>query len=208
MPSNLALWQCLWPIHHVLHIPFFQDRTIWHQGPKNSLLCAEQTTSSSASGWLWTLCVGQMHPNHIVVVLCWESYFQCMEVDGLPSGVPEVPLVPAVTIVGTVIPKIARVAVVEGAVPVVVTTVIVAEIEAVAVMCISSIMDRSAKSSPSGLGTAIAMVSQVSILSVFWLVLMKGVRLPLFYCQLTSLMDSSPLDGSVCSFICICTCTC
>ena len=114
------------------------------------------------------------------------------------SGVPELPLVPAVALVGTVIPQVARVAVVEGVVPVVVTAVIVAEGGAVtAVTSMSSIMDRSAKSSPSGLGTAIAMGSQVSILSVFWLVSMKGVRLPLSYCQLTSIMDSSPLDGSV-----------
>ena len=74
------------------------------------------------------------------------------------SGVPEVPL----------IPQVARVAVVDGVVPVVVTTVIVAEVEAVAVvMSTSSFTDRSAKSSPLGLGIAIAMGSWVSILSVF-----------------------------------------
>ena len=76
------------------------------------------------------------------------------------------------------------------------------------VTSISSIMDSSAKSSPSGLGTAIAMGSWVSILSVFQLVSMKGVRLPLSYFWLTIIMDSSPLEGSVCSFICMCTCTC
>ena len=117
------------------------------------------------------------------------------------SRVPELPLFPAVAFVGTVIPELARVVVVESVVPVVVTTVIVAEGGAVAaVTSISSIMNRSAKSPPLGLGTAIAMGSQVSILSVFQLMLMKGVRLPLSYCWLTIIIDSLPLDGSVCSF--------
>ena len=117
------------------------------------------------------------------------------------SGVPEVPLIPAVALVGTVIPEVARVAVVD-VVTVALITVIIVEVEAVAtVMSISSIMDRSAESSPLGLGTAIAIGPWVSILSVFQLVSIKAVRLLLSYCQLTSLMDSSPVDGSVCFLI-------
>ena len=43
------------------------------------------------------------------------------------NGVPELPLITAVALVGTVIQEVARVAIVEGEVPVAVTAVVVAE---------------------------------------------------------------------------------
>ena len=92
-----------------------------------------------------------------LISLCWlgasQSYYgwfmstvilSMCESRWALSGVHEVPLIPAVALVGTVIPEVARVAVVEGVVPLAVTTIIIAEVEAVvAVTSISSIMDRS-----------------------------------------------------------------